>query len=70
MRYTDEDICIEFRNAVTQRGTRAVAREIGLSPAFVSLVTRGLCTPGPRVAAYLGYVDDGKRWTKQAKTGG
>jgi hypothetical protein len=63
-RFTDEDIRLEVAALAVEIGTRQLAKRLGVSPAFVSLVTMGKAKPGPTVAAALGYVDDGKRWIK------
>lgn len=66
MRYTNADLKNELESLVRTRGLRHVARQISVSPTLVSQIVHGRTLPGPTVAAYLGYVDDGKRWIKRA----
>jgi hypothetical protein len=67
MRYTDEDIRADLQRAIDEAGSlRKLSDECGLSPTFLSQVRRGDSLPGPTLAAYLGYEDDGKRWIKKA----
>ena len=47
----------------TAGGLRRFAQNAGLSATFVSAVRHGQ-SPGPKLAAYLGYRDDGKKWVR------
>lgn len=64
-RYTDNDIRHEVAELAEEHGTRQLAKRLGVSPTMVSHITLGKAKPGPRVAAALGYQDDGKRWIKR-----
>jgi hypothetical protein len=65
MRYTDDDLRRELERLITERGSlRALARELGLSPTFLSIVRLGRVPPGPRLADALGFHDDGLKWVR------
>jgi hypothetical protein len=64
-RFTDTDLIVALNRAIDDAGgLRKFARQIGLSPAFVSIVSRGEAKPGPRLAEALGFAEDGKRWVQ------
>jgi hypothetical protein len=64
-RFTDDDVRSAMEQAIEDAGSlRQFAKLAGVSPTFVSLVrTRGM-PPGPRIAAALGFVEDGQRWVR------
>jgi len=67
MRHTDADIRKDLERAINAAGSlRQLARDAGLSPAFLSQVRTGRALPGERLAGYLGYIDDGKRWVRSS----
>ena len=66
MRYTDDDVVLELARAIELAGgVRRFAEAADISATFVSLVANRRCRPGPRIAAYLGFVEDDKRWVRQ-----
>ena len=65
MRYTDHDIVNKLLERIAISGVRGVARDVGVSATFVSMVSRQKCPPGPVLAEYLGFQEDGLRWVKQ-----
>jgi predicted transcriptional regulator len=67
MRFSDDDIRKELRDRISGATLRGVARELGVSPAMVSQVVYGNFPPGPKIAAALGYADDGLRWIRKTK---
>ena len=67
MRFSDDDIRAELNAVIAASTLRQVAKKLGVTPAFVSQVSRGNSPPGPKIAAALGYMDDGLRWVKADK---
>ena len=63
-RFKDHDIVAELQARVAATGVRKLAKELGVSPTYVSQVVNGKLPPGPGVAGPLGFVDDGYRWVK------
>lgn len=70
MRYTDDDIRADLDRAIERAGSiRKLAVKMGITPAYLSSVMRGLKPVGPAVATYLGFEEDGKRWVKSKAEG-
>jgi transcriptional regulator with XRE-family HTH domain len=67
MRFSDSDIKKELKARVERSSVRALARELGVSPAMISQVANGDYPPGPKIAEALGFMDDGLRWVRKAK---
>ncbi|MFM1816766.1 MAG: hypothetical protein RLZ98_3461 [Pseudomonadota bacterium] len=66
MRYSDDHIRKVLEDEIARAGgVRRLAAEVGLSPAFISAVRSSQAPPGPTLASYLGYVEDGKRWVEK-----
>ena len=53
--FTDEQIVEELRKATRESSQTAVAKEIGVSMAYISEVLKGRRPLGPKVLEYLGY---------------
>ena len=67
-RFTDDDVRSAMEQAIEDAGSlRQFAKLAGVSPTFVSLVRNRGTSPGPRIAAALGYFEDGQRWVRHAK---
>jgi hypothetical protein len=66
MRYDDEHIKAELERAIAMAGgVRRLADRCGLTASFISQVRLGQSAPGPKLAEYLGYVEDGRRWVEK-----
>lgn len=68
MRFSDDDIRKELKTRLELSSVRALAKELGVSPAMISQVANGNFPPGPKIAGALGYVDDGLRWVRQKRS--
>jgi hypothetical protein len=64
MRFSDKDVINALSGKIAASSLRKVAAEIGVTPAFISFVMHEKCPPGPKVAKFLGFQDDGLRWVK------
>jgi hypothetical protein len=67
VRYSDEDIRREVAAMVAEIGTRRAAAQLGVSGTMINRIVHGQNTPGPTVAAALGYEDDGLRWIRKRR---
>lgn len=67
VRYSDEDLRRIVQAMVAEMGTRRAAAQLGVSGTMVNHIVHGKATPGPTVAAALGYEDDGLRWIKKRR---
>jgi hypothetical protein len=66
MRYDDDYIRRVLEDAIERAGgVRRLADDAGVSAAFISNVRLGHAPPGPTLASYLGYAEDGKRWVEK-----
>lgn len=64
-RYTDDDVRRELRIAIERAGSmRKFALSINVSATQVSQVLARELPPGPRIAAALGFAEDGYRWVR------
>lgn len=64
MRYSDEQVRQALQERIEASSLRAVAGEIGITPSFLSQVMRGNAPPSDKLAAYVGFHEDGLRWVK------
>lgn len=64
-RYTDDDVRAELRRAIDRAGSlRKWAEGADVSASHVSQVMLRQIPPGPRIAAALGFEEDGRRWIR------
>jgi lambda repressor-like predicted transcriptional regulator len=62
-RFTEDDVRAALRQAIERAGSlRKWAESAEVSSAHVSQVLQRELPPGPRIAAALGFVEDGRRW--------
>lgn len=65
MRYSDQHVRQALERAIVKAGSlRQFARNTKISPTFVSMVRRAKVPPGAKLAAHLGFQEDGKRWVE------
>ena len=66
-RYSNDDVVADLKRALETISLRSLAREMGLSATFISMVARGGSPPGRNVAEHFGYHEDGLRWVRRRK---
>lgn len=64
-RYSDDDVRAELRRAIERAGSlRKWAENADVSASHVSQVMLRQIPPGPKIAAALGFRDDGRKWVR------
>lgn len=64
MRYSDNDIRATLAARIAGSSLRSVARELDVTPGYLSQVMTLKLPPSARLAQAAGFKEDGLRWVK------